>query len=442
MGRAGYVGKMEQWYKEELANETLINSDGDITKIEDVVSSRLADRGYTWIKAHTPATKNPPSQTQKVIDDIKHWSEMAKKGEFVPTRLEDALAKATGKYDRRTRGVGSHVGLQQYFGKPTSRAPRGNLYTLDELNSFKEEVKRETMDEMKVIMNQQLSEILKACGVQLPREFEVNMRDSPLLSRRRDQSSYHSTELNDPFKELQIPTACRLAVLEFENLITVAEGMVWPWVEGKKVHNTPLSPKNVQVSIDKIIESTAPLPVPWDGFQRVGEVLGSFAQWPKQLVLVGLDEATSIEKVKSKQTKSYTSEIDKSVYNYSEPTTVHLSTRDIRKMFRFKWLNISVLQLWGSYLYQCETTNEDHDVVGFLCPERLPSYMYNSSYEKHTFISDSLSTHRYKKYVMGAFFETDHWMLVVFCLGDAIAYIFDFDQAQKKQLTIRKELES
>ncbi|KAK9664466.1 hypothetical protein RND81_14G043900 [Saponaria officinalis] len=203
-----------------------------------------------------------------------------KKGEFFPTRLEDVLVKAIGKYDHpgRTRGVGSH-----------------------------EEVKRETMDEMKVLMNQQLSEILKDCGVQLPREFEVNMRDSPLLSRRRDQSSCHSAELNDPFKELQVPTACRFAVLEFENLITVAEGMVWPWVEGKKVHNTPLSPHNVQVSIDKIIESTAPLPVPWDGFQRVGEVLGSFAQWPKQLVLLRLDEAKSNnnkrKNAKSKETK-------------------------------------------------------------------------------------------------------------------------------------------
>ncbi|KAK9732865.1 hypothetical protein RND81_04G028200 [Saponaria officinalis] len=230
-------------------------------------------------------TNTKSDRRYRKFNKLKHWSEMAKKGEFVPTRLEDVLVKVTGKYDHpgRTRGVGSHVGLQQYFGKPTSRAPRGNLYTLDELNSFKEEVKRETMDEMKVIMNQQLSEILKACGVQLPLEFEVNMRDSPLISRRRDQSSCHSAELNDPFKELQVPTACRLAMLEFENLITVAEGMVWPWVEGKKVHNTPLSPQNVQVSIDKIIESTAPLPVPWNGFQRVGEVLGSFAQWRKQL---------------------------------------------------------------------------------------------------------------------------------------------------------------
>ncbi|KAK9756231.1 hypothetical protein RND81_01G082900 [Saponaria officinalis] len=245
-------------------------------------------------------SKVPEGQKETIWLDVKYWSELAKKGEFVPRRLEDVLVKATCKYDHpgRTRGVGSHVGLQQYFGKPTSRAPRGNLYTLDELNSFREEVKRETMDEMKVIMNQQLSEILKDCGVQLPREFEVNMRDSPLLSRRRDQSSCHSADLNDPLKSYRynVPTACRLAVLEFENLITVDEGMVWPWVEGKKVHNTPLSPQNVQVSIDKIIESTAPLPVPWDVFQRVGEVLGSFAQWPKQLVLLRLDEALGTDK--------------------------------------------------------------------------------------------------------------------------------------------------
>ncbi|KAK9676303.1 hypothetical protein RND81_11G067900 [Saponaria officinalis] len=390
---------MEQWYKEELADETLINPDGDITEIENAVSSCLVDRAYTWIKAHTPATKNPPSQTQKVIDDIKHWSEMAKNGEFVPTRLEDVLVKATGKYDhpRRTRGVGSHVGLQQYFGKPTSRAPRGNLYTLDELNSFKEEVKRETMDEMKVIMNQQLSEILKACGVQLPREFEVNLRDSPLLSRRRDQSSCHSAKLNDPFKELRVPTACRLAVLEFENLITVAEWMVWPWVEGKKVHNTPLSPQNVQVSIDKIIESTAPLPVPWDGFQRVGEVLGSFAQWPKQLVLLGLDESKSNNNVRK-------------MPNQKRQKSLATSVNRLSMMFH-KILPRPWVLFWGFYIRINPASNAG--IGGGSYKSGVVSFILG-------LLAASMAT-------VGWFLESrnhhDRWRVIV---GEAVDFVFHF----------------
>ncbi|KAK9756480.1 hypothetical protein RND81_01G100700 [Saponaria officinalis] len=537
MGRAGYTGKKDQWFKEELEKESVENPDVDPIQTQESVETRLSDRAYAWIKAHTPATRSLPPQTQKLIDDIKHWSEMVEKGEFVPSRLEDVLVKATGKPDHpgRTRGVGSHVGLQTYFGKPTGRGSRGKLYSTDDMMMFKEEVKKETMAEMKVVMQQQFLELMKVCGMKLPPGFELNMTDSPISSQHLHQSSCHSIELRDPFSELQGPTPCRLGVLDFEDVVVVAEGMAWPWTENQTIHNTPLSRQNIRVSIDKILEITAPLPIPWGGFKKVGEVGGSFAQWPKSLVMMGLDEALSSDKFKSKETKEsgnkaqqvvrktpkktskakssdkfkskdkesgnkaksydkfkskdkepgnkvnpedqedqehdsplskdeisslkehchhlervlcscslssislYSVAIDKSVYNYSENIKVFLSIGDIRQMFRYKWLNISVLQVWGSFLHQHGATLKVDDVVGYLCPERLSSYMYDPR-EMQRYIAQVLIFQQDKKYVMGAFFERDHWMLVVFCVQDNIAYIFDSDQSTKKELKIIEEL--
>ncbi|KAK9677587.1 hypothetical protein RND81_11G153600 [Saponaria officinalis] len=513
MGRAGYVGKTKQWFKEELEQETLNNPDADPIQSQDAVESRLADRSYNWIKAHTPATSNPPPQTQKVIDDIKHWSEMEKTGEFIPSRLEDVLVKAIGKPEHpgRTRGVGSFVGLQTYFGKPTSRGPRGKLYSADGLILLKEEVKKETMDEMKVIMHEQFAELMKACGMKMPLDFEFNMKDSHLSSQRDTKSSCHSVELNDPFIELLV------------------------------------------------LESVTPLPVPWGGFERIGQVDGSFAQWPKTLVLLGLDEefptemfksketkesgnktqrvvrnapqstskALSCDKFKSKETKetgnktqkvddnvpqsickklsgkklmlkekkkstmkaqrvdskvkskdqddqednplsedeltslgeycrylekvlcsfstssvsSFSIVVDKFVYNYSHEIKVFLSVADIRQMFRYEWLNISILQGWGSFLYHYGATLEVNDMVGYLCPERLSSYMHDAR-AMQKYVADALKIHENKRYVMGAFFEKKV-LTCFFQFVDSYYYyacILDSLQAEKKEMKIIEEL--
>ncbi|KAK9683718.1 hypothetical protein RND81_10G160400 [Saponaria officinalis] len=293
------------------------------------------------------------------------------------------------------------------------------------------------------------------------------------------------------------------------------------------VHNTPLSPQNVRVSIDKVLESAAPLHVPWGGFERIGEVDGSFAQWPKTLVLLGPDEefptemfksketkesgnktqrvvrnapqntskALSCDKFKSKETKesgnktqkvddnvpqsickklsgkklmlkekkksnmkaqrvdskvkskdqddqednplsedeltslgehcrylekvlcsfstssvsSFSIVVNKFVYNYSHEIKVFFSTADITQMFRYEWLNISILQGWGSFLYHYGATLEVNGMVGYLCPERLSSYEHDAR-AMQKYVADALKIHENKRYVMGVFFEKS-WIL-------------------------------
>ncbi|XP_074295723.1 uncharacterized protein LOC141623516 [Silene latifolia] len=69
--------------------------------------------------------------------------------------------------------------------------------------------------------------------------------------------------------------------------------MVFPWVQGKMVHNKPLTMENAHVCIDNVICGDVPLPLPWTRFTMVGDAAGSFAQWPKSLILLEENEVNS-----------------------------------------------------------------------------------------------------------------------------------------------------
>ncbi|KAH9618942.1 hypothetical protein KSS87_021141, partial [Heliosperma pusillum] len=363
------------------------------------------------------------------------WKEKEQKGEFIPTRFEDALTKALGKpeHNGRTRGVGRHVGLQTYFGRPTSRGSNGKIYTEDDMrllmekvkSETKEEVKREAMKEMNAMMEKKWAEFMgKTASV----NQNVVASAECSLSHRQEESSSHSTHYTDPFVKLKESVHCRLAVYMNGELIIVAEGMVSPWVKGKTVHNKPLSMENAHVSIDSVIRADAPFPLPWNGFTNVGEAEGSFSQWPKSLILMGNEVKSSNEKKRkdeAKYTREYANKaqklikgkdiaqgeeqdirplnlievdgldhycqalekklcsfpkdevikmvIDESVYNYKEGNTVsYLTIVEIRQMFRSQWLNVVVLQIWGRRNFAKKNNQLQIKVIE--CPQQPEHY--------------------------------------------------------------------
>ncbi|KAL8112942.1 hypothetical protein AgCh_020311 [Apium graveolens] len=66
------------------------------------------------------------------------------------------------------------------------------------------------------------------------------------------------------------------------------------------IHNSPIAPHNVKVSVDDVVAEyqLTPLPVPCDEHETVGNVAGSFVQWPKDLVTLE-QEPILLEKKKS-----------------------------------------------------------------------------------------------------------------------------------------------
>ena len=62
----------------------------------------------------------------------------------------------------------------------------------------------------------------------------------------------------------------------------VAMGRVY---EGSTlVHNTPLLPSQVKVSVDEVKDADAPVPVPTDEVSLVRQALHTFLAWPTHLV--------------------------------------------------------------------------------------------------------------------------------------------------------------
>ncbi|KAK9724019.1 hypothetical protein RND81_05G042100 [Saponaria officinalis] len=277
LGRSGYNGKQEKWLQEEMTSASKMSQSIELSFTNESIASLLSDRSYNWIRAHTPSEgKTIPAQTKELIDEINRWKEKEKEGEFVPNRFEDALALATNKKDHpgRTRGVGSRVRLRAYFGEPKSNGQRGRYYTEEDmrLSEYKiaEKVKKETLAEMETLLEQKALNILQKVGVNTPTRLDSCDLIKPY-----------------PFDEGQDPLSCLLGVeLESKEYVVVAKGTFWPTTIGVMVNNVPLMADNLKVSIDEILKSNAPLPIPFGGFTSVGEAEGSFGQWPRKWVQI------------------------------------------------------------------------------------------------------------------------------------------------------------
>ncbi|CAL5436463.1 unnamed protein product [Camellia sinensis] len=78
---------------------------------------------------------------------------------------------------------------------------------------------------------------------------------------------------------------CKLAIGSIENI--VAHGTVYERIEhNEAIHMVPLGESNVRVSVEAVIQKDAPLPIPIpDKMLIVGEAVGFFVAWPKNLVL-------------------------------------------------------------------------------------------------------------------------------------------------------------
>ncbi|KAL8103901.1 hypothetical protein AgCh_028195 [Apium graveolens] len=128
-------------------------------------------------------------------------------------------------------------------------------------------------------------------GVSLEADQFVNDVGAQKVDNAR--SSCHSVDPEDYFSTIKVPKLCRLCVIHVERgKVVAARGTLFPTNnQGEMIHNNPIAPQNVRVSVDDVITEyqLTPLPVPCYEHETIGNAAGSFVQWSKDLVMLGQD---------------------------------------------------------------------------------------------------------------------------------------------------------
>lgn len=94
------------------------------------------------------------------------------------------------------------------------------------------------------------------------------------------------------FFTLQEPIPCDILVLEESSgNRVVATGTLLKSVPGELVHGVPLLEDHVKVKILHVVEGeeNTPLPLPFFGHESLGEIKGSWAQWPRSQVRLSIE---------------------------------------------------------------------------------------------------------------------------------------------------------
>ncbi|CAL5343691.1 unnamed protein product [Camellia sinensis] len=146
----------------------------------------------------------------------------------------------------------------------------------------------------------------------------------------------------DPKQNKRKGKPCKLAIGSIENI--VAHGTVYERIEhNEAIHTVPLGESNVRVSVEVVIQKDAPLPIPIpDEMFIVGEAVGFFVAWPKNLVLVGdehikYDEAIDIP-------------LEKDIFG--EEINIQLQRVDMEYICHVKELSVTCIMLYISHLHQ------------------------------------------------------------------------------------------
>ncbi|KAH1210055.1 hypothetical protein GmHk_15G044431 [Glycine max] len=392
-------------------------------------------RHVKWKMARTKKTGEMMTEAAKEIaEKIDSFEEQATQGSFVPHGRQDVLAAAIGRPEHpgRVRAAGAGVTIKQYFESAPRTSRSASSLPPDELHQLTQQIRdqlEETITEKvtRQVMASfsQLQSQMQSQGLAVPPEPLVG--PGPSGPRVSTKGSCVDPSGNDP--ETGDSDRCGLYI-EPDPARLVAIGKVY---EGSTViHNTPLLPGQVKVSVEEVRDADALVPVPTDEVSLVGQALHTFLAWPTHLVK-SLSQQTLIVVVSPpKPPPKPDPEVDDPLY---------LMTLTIPELFlrpyQVRWdatvfgvinpdfplyikheglseiahggqcLSISVLQ----HLTETCMRVGNSDIYGFLEPQSIQR-SGQSQFESESYIKSWMQSSQRDVY-LGAYLNGGHWQMVV-----------------------------
>ncbi|KAH1264982.1 hypothetical protein GmHk_01G000771 [Glycine max] len=252
--------------------------------------ARTKKIGKMTTEAAKEITEKIASHFQLTITIIFQYFVNAKYhcGSFVPHGRQDVLITAIGhpEHPGRVRAAGAGVTIKQYFGSAPRTSRSASSLPPDELQQLTQQIKDQLEESIteKVTrqvmasfshMQSQLQSQMQSQGLAVPPEPLVG----PSGPRVSTKGSCVDPSGNDP--ETCDSDRCSLYI-EADPARLVAMGRVY---EGSTVvHNTPLLPGQVKVSVEEVTDADAPVPVPTNEVSFLGQALHTFLAWLTHLV--------------------------------------------------------------------------------------------------------------------------------------------------------------
>ncbi|KAL5165695.1 hypothetical protein HKD37_18G050781 [Glycine soja] len=285
---------------------------------------------------------------------------------------------------------------------------------------------------------------MQSQGVAVPPEPVVG--PGPSGPRVSTKGSCVDPSGNDP--ETGDSDRCGLYI-EADPARLVAIGRVY---EGSTVvHNTPLLPGQVKVSVEEVRDADAPVPVPTDEVSLVGQELHTFLAWPTHLVKsLSQQVAVSPPKPPPKPDpevddplylmaltilelflRPYQVRWDATVFGVVNPDfPLYIKHEDLSEIAHGgQCLSISVLQLWILHLTETCMRAGNSDIYGFLEPQSIQR-SGQSQFESESYIKSWMQSSQRDVY-LGAYLNgPDNYLKGI--INSAIKGLDDAPQPKSK----------
>ncbi|KAL5138490.1 hypothetical protein HKD37_10G028652 [Glycine soja] len=357
---------------------------------------------------------DPPSPVRRHVKwkmaRTKKTGEMTTEATKEIAEKIDVLTAAIGRPEHPGHVRAAGVGLTQQI--------------KDQLEEFiTEKVTRQLMASFSQ-MQSQIQSQMQSQGLALPPEPLVG----PSAARVSTKGNCVDPSGNDP--EAGDSDRCGLYIAT-DHARLVALGRVY---EGSTVvHNTPLFPGQVKVSVEEVTDADAPVPVPTDEVSLVGQALHTFLTWPTHLVKsLSRQVAVSLEKPPPKPNpevddplylmtltipelflRPYQVTWDATVFEVFNPDfPLYIKHKDLSEIAQGgQCLSISVLQLWILHLTETSMRVGNSDIYGFLEPQSIQR-SGQSQFEYESCIKTWMQSSKRDVY-LGAYLNGGHWQMVV-----------------------------
>ncbi|KAL5138182.1 hypothetical protein HKD37_10G028428 [Glycine soja] len=379
---------------------------------------------------------DPPSPVRR---HVKWKMARTKKTEEMTTEAAkeiaekiDVLAAAIGRPEHpgRVRAAGAGVTIKQYFGSAPRMSHSVSSLPPDELQQLTQQIR----DQLEESITEKVTRQVMASFSQLHSQMQSQAPPEPLVGpgpsgpRVSTKGSCVDPSGNDP--QRGDSDRCVLYI-EADPARLVAMGRVY---EGSTlVHNTPLFPGQVKVSVDEVKDADASVPVPTAEVSLVGQALHTFLAWPTHLIKsLSHQVAVSPPKPPPKPDpevddplylmtltipklflRPYQVRWDATVFGVVNPDfPLYIKHEDLSEIAHGgQCLSISVLQLWILHLTETCMRAGNSDIYGFLGPQFIQR-SGQSQFESESYIKSWMQSSQRDVY-LGAYLNGGHWQMVV-----------------------------